>query len=420
MASPYEDDEDAIDDEIDNNNQRILDIVTEAIHLLSDDDEETSSRQTRRPPRNRDRLAGHEMLVRDYFADNPVYDDQLFARRFRMSKRLFKRIVDDLEANYQFFEWLWDARGKKGFSPLQKCTAAIRQLAYGSAADSFDEYLRMSEKTSRECMNTFCKGIIHLYRRKYLRKPTSDDVQKLYALHEARHGLPGMLGSLDCTHWAWANYPVAWMGQYMRGDHERPTIILEVVASQDLWFCHAFFGVAGSSNDINVLQQSSLFNDVYDDKAPDCSFDVHNSHYKHGYYLVDGIYPDWATFVKSFTCPQDDKRKKFKTAQESARKDVERAFGVLRQRWHVIHNPARKWSPKTLRNIMYACVILHNMILEDEGRAVYDFDENDITSADIETNISEEQRAANVREIKNQETHYLLQGSLIDHIWSLD
>ena len=95
---------------------------------------------------------------------------------------------------------MWDARGQKGFSPLQECTSAIRQLAYGSAVNSFDEYLRMSEKTSRDCMQIFCRGVIHLYRRKYLRKPTSDDVQKLYAMHEARYSFPGMLGSLDCTH----------------------------------------------------------------------------------------------------------------------------------------------------------------------------------------------------------------------------
>jgi hypothetical protein len=30
------------------------------------------------------------------------------------------------------------------------------------------------------------------------------------------------------------------------------TIVLEAVASQDLWICHIFFGLPGSLNDINV------------------------------------------------------------------------------------------------------------------------------------------------------------------------
>ena len=44
------------------------------------------------------------------------------------------------------------------------------------------------------------------------------------------------------------------------------------------------------------------------------------------------------------------------------------------------------------------------MILEDEGLAVYNFDENDITSDNIETNISGQQRAANVQEVRHRVT----------------
>ena len=38
--------------------------------------------------------------------------------------------------------------------------------------------------------------------------------------------------------------------------------MLEAVASADIWIWHAFFGVAGSNNDINVLKQSPLFTEV--------------------------------------------------------------------------------------------------------------------------------------------------------------
>jgi hypothetical protein len=37
------------------------------------------------------------------------------------------------------------------------------------------------------------------------------------------------------------------------GHCREPTIILEAVASQDLWIWHAFFGMPGSLNDINAL-----------------------------------------------------------------------------------------------------------------------------------------------------------------------
>ena len=52
--------------------------------------------------------------------------------------------------------------------------------------------------------------------------------------------------------------------------------------------------------------------------------------------------------------------------QEAARKDIERAFGVLQSRFAIVGGPARFWDKRTLKNIMTCCVILHNMILEDE------------------------------------------------------
>lgn len=46
---------------------------------------------------------------------------------------------------------------------------------------------------------------------------------------------------------------------------------------------------------------------------------------------------------------------------------MERAFGVLQARFNIMRRPAPLWSLKTIRNIMKACIILHNMIVEDEG-----------------------------------------------------
>ncbi|MFS7946765.1 putative harbinger transposase-derived protein [Helianthus anomalus] len=91
--------------------------------------------------------------------------------------------------------------------------------------------------------------------------------------------------------------------------------------------------------------------------------------YKKGYYLVDGIFPEWATFVKSLSCPDDEKILYLKKQQESARKDVERAFGVLKKRWFVIDQLSRILEKSKMRNIMYTCIIFHNMILEDSDRA---------------------------------------------------
>ncbi|CAH1448904.1 unnamed protein product [Lactuca virosa] len=99
-----------------------------------------------------------------------------------------------------------------------------------------------------------------------------------------------------------------------------------------MWIWHAFFGLVGSLNDINVLNMSPLLDDMYNGTAPDSSFQVAEISYRNEYYLVDEIYPELACFVKSMSCPNYHKRLKFKRAQERARKDVERAFRALKKR----------------------------------------------------------------------------------------
>ncbi|XP_021999451.1 uncharacterized protein LOC110896359 [Helianthus annuus] len=197
-------------------------------------------------------------------------------------------------------------------------------------------------------------------------------IQRLLQLHSEKHGFVGMLGSIDCMHWGWRNCPTAWKGQYTQGDHGHPTIMLEAVASHDLWIWHVFFGMAGSNNDINVLNQSLVFNQILEGNAPQCNFIVNGNEYTQGYYLADGIYPEWSTLVKSFVYPPNNnlKTQYFKRRQESCRKDVERAFGVLQARWAMIRGPGRSTSIPVLGDIMHACIILHNMIVEDEGHTI--------------------------------------------------
>ncbi|GKB46414.1 ALP1-like protein isoform X1 [Tanacetum coccineum] len=229
-----------------------------------------------------------------------------------------------------------------------------------------------------------------------------------------------MLGSIDCMHWEWRKCHVAWQRQYGRGDKKYPTIMLEAVASQDLWIWHAFFGMAGANNDINVLDNSPLFDDLLNDTAPVLPYEVNGVGYEKGYYLADGIYPQWATFVKSFTVANDAKHAYFKRRQEGARKDVERAFGVLQGRWGIIQQPARAYEVNTIRRIMYSCIIMHNMILKDQKMRVFDWNDN---YANPSRNMQrtwvercETQRRKN-KEIRDRETHQSLQRNLMEHIW---
>ena len=85
-----------------------------------------------------------------------------------------------------------------------------------------------------------------------------------------------------------------------------------------------------------------------------------------GNYLVDSICPKWLAFVKKILAPLEQKGKLFAKAQKAHRKDVEHAFGALQAWFAIVRGLTRFFYHETLQDIMKACIILHNMIIEDE------------------------------------------------------
>lgn len=201
----------------------------------------------------RGRHEAGERFFKDYFGDSPTYSDEHFRRRFRMRRSLFEHIVEEIIPFDDYFRQKPDATGRLGFLPEQKATAALRILAYGSSADQLDEVIRMGESTSLQCLQRFCEAVVAIFGGEFLRTPTADDLKQILAENEKRKW-PGMLGCIDCMHWPWKNCPVAWQGAF-QGKEGCPTLILEAVCDQKLRIWHAFFGMPGSNNDLNVLDR---------------------------------------------------------------------------------------------------------------------------------------------------------------------
>ncbi|KAF8400170.1 hypothetical protein HHK36_013466 [Tetracentron sinense] len=229
-----------------------------------------------------------------------------------MQHSLFLCIQSAVGALDPYFVQKTNAVGTLGLSSLQKITAAMRMLAYGVTIDYVDEYVRIGESTATEGLNFFVKAVVAIFFNEYLRSPNNDDTARLLAV----------------------------------GENSRfPRI---------------------SHNDINVLERSSILTDLADEHDASVNYLINDHDYTMGYYLADGIYPKWSTFVKTIISPQGNTQKYFPATQESAKKDVERAFGVLQARFVIVRGPIHFWECNTPKDIMKACIIMHNMIVEDK------------------------------------------------------
>ena len=105
----------------------------------------------------------------------------------------------------------------------------------------------------------------------------------------AARGFLGMFGLLDCMHYEWKKFPVAWQGDFGNRKGKR-SIILEVVADQSLHIWHMFFRLPGSNNDLNVLDRSPLIHNMLIGEATDFIFEVNRKEYNRYYLLADDIY----------------------------------------------------------------------------------------------------------------------------------
>ena len=113
--------------------------VRDHVRRIITGDVVSSSRNTSRRYIQRNREEAHQRLMNDYFAENALFQVYYFRRRFRMHKPLFLRIVEKVSEVSEFIRQAPDAKGTLGFSSIQKCTAVLRMLAYGTPPDALDE-----------------------------------------------------------------------------------------------------------------------------------------------------------------------------------------------------------------------------------------------------------------------------------------
>jgi hypothetical protein len=109
--------------------------------------------------------------------------------------------------------------------------------------------------------------------------------------------------------------------------------------------------------------------------------------------------------------------------QASVRKDVGCAFNLLNKRFNILAIFDRSYSQRTLNLIMHACIILHNMIIDDERDSGYDDNYHTATSI-IAPTITYE-APVSVKTILQMDVYFTsgliflnLQSDLIDHVWN--
>jgi hypothetical protein len=196
----------------------------------------------------------------------------------------------------------------------------------------------------------------------YIHLPKTDEeinhVERLYH----RIGFPGAIGSVDCVHLTWNSCRHTLQMQCINagaGESKgKPSVVFQCVVSHTTKCLSISDMFWGATSDATIVKFDKSIKEVTTGVYSTRQFTMYVDDGKKVndiglYYICDGGYPKFKHLIPLYKWTQvGTKKNRWSSAVESARKDVERFFGILKKRWRCLINPVDLQDPlKNRKNV---------------------------------------------------------------------
>ena len=140
------------------------------------------------------------------YVDNALICEDLdlrrqFRNRFRMPYECYLELIKMCREEKHFRRWCAQKRNNKQSSPIELLLlGSLRYLGRGWTFDDIEESTAISKEVHRQFLHAFVRfGSTTLFE-KYVSFPINFEEAKTHMAEFAIAGLPGCVGSADCTH----------------------------------------------------------------------------------------------------------------------------------------------------------------------------------------------------------------------------
>jgi hypothetical protein len=303
-----------------------------------------------------------------------------FRRRYRVPASVFDFIVEKAVCGRWFQEYgagtsAVDALGRPIPSLHVKILSSLRILATGCAySDCYDGSF-MDGQTVRKFYYRFLhQFVLHFYS-EWIYGPRDDaELTTTLSIYH-RLGLTGAIGSTDCFHLFWDRCPQQLKVDCKNGKYKRCTLVFSIVNDHHrrIYSCtHPFHGTCNdkvvASYDGFICNLKNERNPLYSNRAFVLRNELGVAFEVQGVWLLcDGGYHKWRIMQSPPNLACSGKEVLFREVLESARKSTECLIGILKARFWAMKHPIRLTSKSTIANMVWACCILHNMLLKFDG-----------------------------------------------------
>jgi hypothetical protein len=258
--------------------------------------------------------------------------------------------------------------------PLElQLLGVLRVLGRATCFDGIEELTGASAEAHRVFFHTFCERFSKKYYDEYVYLPRTAEETANWARDYSLMGLTGAIGSTDCVHLHWDRCPHG-LVNLCTGKEGYPSLAYQATVNHKMRFMSSTKGFFGSMNDKSICKYDKFTQDLKAKRVfAEQEYTLYDENgeptIEKGYYLIcDGGFCNWKCLITGFKYYSNLNEALWSAQMESTRKDIERAFGILKGRFRCLKLPILFQKKHYIDYMFWTCVILHNMIMTADGR----------------------------------------------------
>ena len=178
---------------------------------------------------------------------------------------------------------------------------ALRILGRGCTADDIEELSGIGESTANYVFKTFVKEFSKAFLEEYVHFPVGEQLLKCMEVYRVL-GVPGALGSADCTHVSLGKCPegLRWL---CIGKEGYPTLSFFVIVDHHRRVQYVSSAHYGGCNGITVSKNDPMLRSIREGKFKDTEYVLYDKDgvltlCKGAYLITDNGFPeDWSFMV---------------------------------------------------------------------------------------------------------------------------
>lgn len=258
--------------------------------------------------------------------------------------------------------------------PVHKRIAcALYTLGSSSELRTISNLFGIGISTTRLILHEFSNALVNLYFNSFVKFPISnEEIKTTIDDFYIKCGYPMCLGAVDGTHVS-VQPPAGCETDYFNYKKFHSIIMLGVVNSS-LKFTYINVGAPGRCNDASVFSQSGLA-ELITHECYAGHFMIVNNIRIQSHLIADSAFGLSRTLLKPY--PQrpniPNAQKVFNYRLSRCRGSVERAFGLLKNRFRSLHKKM-EYNLDLTTTMIQAAVVLHNICIEDNDIGDSDWD----------------------------------------------